>query len=309
MNKLYKPVVGAILGVFAVAALTVQAQTPPRFLTLSPPDGLPVIPVMEGWVAEEDGGRTLVFGYINRNDNAVDVPLGEDNYMEPAEFNGLQPTHFGAGRGSQVFTVRLPADRADEDVWWYVRSNGELLKVPGRATANAYELDFERPRPQGALQPWLGMGEDSSPVAGLHAWTREFPETVRAGEEVTLTINTIDPSERDSSDPRFEEPLDIGIHWAKHQGPGEVEFIRHPSTEVPENPYEEDDPRFGRFSEPEPSDSEVKGGAGVSRVNAIFSEPGEYLIRVTAENWSAPDSSRGDQCCASNAYIEVRVNP
>ena len=90
---------------------------------------------MEGWVANEDGTTTISFGFINRNtDQDVDIPLGGNNRIEPAEFDGMQPTHFPSGRGTGVFTVTLPEDRADVDVWWRLRTGeSEVLRSSGPA--------------------------------------------------------------------------------------------------------------------------------------------------------------------------------
>ncbi|MEZ5491529.1 MAG: hypothetical protein R3F50_14600 [Gammaproteobacteria bacterium] len=308
MTQTFKTVISIALGLLLAVSFTTQAQTPPRFLTLSPPVGWPIIPLLEGWVRNEDGSITLIFGYINRNDEDVDVPVGENNYIEPSEFNGMQPGSFLAGRGPQVFSVTLPPDRADEDVWWYIRSgdDSELLKVPGRARDSAYELDFIRPRPQGALRPTVGVGENGAQAAENMAVIADYPRTVQVGERIEMAINATDPSVRDSSDPRFREPLDLGVHWAKHQGPGNVTFSYHPDSPAPENPYNERDPRYARW-EADPREGSIEAGNGVAKVWASFSAPGEYMIRTMVENWQAPDSSQGDQCCWTNVFQRVTV--
>ena len=311
MIQTIRTVISITLGLLVAISLSVQAQQPIRYLTLSPPDGLPIIPVLEGWVANVDGSRSIVFGYINRNDTAVDIPLGENNYIEPAEFDGLQPTHFDTRRGPQIFAVTVPADRANEDVWWYVTTGeNEVLKVPGRAGNSAYELDYIRPRPQGSLQPTVGFGENGERARGNVALVENFPGTVSAGTPVALTVNVEDLSERDSTDIRFGEPLDVGIHWAQHQGPGKIEFTRHESTPEPEVRELPDGAsaalRARAARVPPTNEVKVKGG-GIASVYATFSEPGEYMVRVMVENWSAPDSSQGDQCCWSNAYQRITV--
>jgi len=308
MTQTIRTVISIALGLLVTVSLSIQAQQPTRFLTLSPPDGLPIIPVLEGWVANEDGSRALIFGYINRNDTAVDIPLGENNYIEPAEFNGMQPSHFGPRRGPQIFSVTLPADQADIDVWWYVKTgDSEVLKVPGRAGISAYELDYDRPRPQGSIQPLVAFSENAAKSRGHMALIEDYPEQVTAGTQIVLTAYVEDISVRDSSDVRFEEPLDVGVHFSQHQGPGEVVFTRHESTPEPEEEEaDSDDGTRRRFRGPAENEVRVKG-AGTANVYATFSEPGEYMIRIMVENWSAPDSSQGDQCCASNAYQRVTV--
>lgn len=306
-----KHIAAALVGLIASAALTVQAQSTDnaRFLSLAPGDGMPIIPVLEGWIANPDGTTSYSFGIINRNDEAYDIELGENNRIEPAKYDGIQATHFPAGRTTGAFTVTVPAAEQDIDVWWYLKTgDAEELKVPGRRGASAYELDFILPRPQGALQPMVGIGEDGRQAAGLYAQIGDYPRNpAQVGIPVEISINATDPADRDPNDPRFEEPIPMGVEFEKHQGPGDVEFTRHPDTEVPENPYDEDDPRFRFFREPGTNQLQIDGPSGEGRVFATFSEPGEYIIRTKVDVHRAPDSSDGDQCCWTNVYQRVTV--
>ncbi len=309
MLRMYKSLLApATLLLLAVSLPTQGQDDQPRFLSLSPPEGLPIIPLMEGWVANEDGSTTISFGFINRNtDEDVYIPLGENNYIEPAEFDGMQPTHFPSGRSTGVFTVILPADQTDIDVWWRLKTGeAESLSVPGRRGASAYELDFIRPRPQGSLQPQAAFGETGL-SAGLTGNISDFDSSVTVGETVEFVLNASDPAERDPEDPRFVEPLDMGVEFNKHQGPGEVTFTRDPNAPEPENPFDPDDPRFGRFTGPADNEAVIEGGAGSAMVMATFSAPGEYIIRAVVDVHSAPDSSYGDQCCWTNVYQRVTV--
>jgi hypothetical protein len=43
-------------------------------------------------------------------------------------------------------------------------------------------------------------------------------------------------------------------------------------------------------------------------MTATFSEPGEYLLHVLANDASA-DGEKGYQCCWSNAQVKVSVKP
>ncbi|MCG8415233.1 MAG: hypothetical protein MI746_13520 [Pseudomonadales bacterium] len=311
MRTLTKSLASVIFGVFATVAFNVSAQSVDtgRFLSLAPPDGLPVIPVLEGWISNPDGTTSFSFGIINRNEEAIDIPLGEGNRIEPAKYDGIQPTHFPAGRTTGAFTVTVPAAEQDNDVWWYLTTgNSEELKVPGRRGASAYELDFILPRPQGALQPLVGIGEDGQQAAGLYAQIGDYPGgTVRAGEQVEIIINATDPAVRDPEDPRFGEPLPMGVEFNKYQGPGEVLFARHESTPEATNPYDEGDRRFNFWRAPEANELEIAGPSGTARVYATFSEPGDYIISGKVDVHDAPDSSDGDQCCWTNVYQRVTV--
>ncbi len=301
-----------LIGLVPFATSLVQAQSSEnnRFLSLSPPEGLPIIPVMEGWIANPDGTTSISFGIINRNDEAMDIPVGENNFIEPARYDGIQLTHFAAGRTVGAFAVTIPASETDIDVVWSIKTgDSDPLTVPGRRGASAYELDFILPRPQGALQPLVGIGEDGSQAAGLYAVLEEYPRNpVGVGQQVLLTINATDPALRDPEDPRFTEALAMGVAFAKYQGPGEVEFTMHPDNESDqENPYAEDDPRSRFFRPPGPNELEITGPSGIGQVYASFSEPGEYIIWTKVDVHKAPDSSNGDQCCWTNVYQRVRV--
>ena len=86
------------LAPFTTSLVQAQSTETNRFLSLAPPEGLPIIPVMEGWIANSDGTTSISFGIINRNNEAMDIPVGENNFIEPAKYDGIQLTHFAAGR-------------------------------------------------------------------------------------------------------------------------------------------------------------------------------------------------------------------
>jgi hypothetical protein len=46
--------------------------------------------------------------------------------------------------------------------------------------------------------------------------------------------------------------------------------------------------------------------SGTATTSARFSEPGEYILRVVANDWSG-DGGRGFQCCWTNAQVKVTV--
>lgn len=278
------------------------AQQPARPLRPPPPGGLPVIPFMEGWYANEDGSVTVSFGYHNRNTEDVVVPIGEYNRIEPGHLDGMQPEVYFTGRHPGVFGVTIPASMQDETIWWYIKTgNLEELRVPGERGSNAYELD-RNPRPQGSVQPliWFENGSKGSGPEGVVA---DDTKTIAVGTPLTLQVETEDPSVRDPSNPLFAKPLDTRVIWYKHQGPGEVHFTEHAST-----PFITTPARTTRGMIPAaPSRVAVPAGKGPARVLATFSEPGEYMIRARLDNWNSSDSDGLDQCCWSNAYQRVRV--
>ena len=279
-------------------------------------------PFMEGWYENEDGTYSISFGYLNANEDTIYIPLGPDNFIEPAQFDGMQPTVFVPGHPRGLFTVTLPAAMRDQDVWWTLRkANGDVTRVPGRVTSNAYQLDWV-PRPHGSLPPSLSFESQSGVGRGPPGIMAERTQTVAVGSPLTLSVNTTDPSERDSEDFRFREAIALRVVWSQLQGPGRVEYTRHESNPLPEVEEEEPDSAAAaaiaaggpaaaaarrQREPPGPEVIPLSGGYGTGRVIVTFSEPGEYLMLAQVDNWAAPDSDSSDQCCWTNGYVRVSV--
>jgi hypothetical protein len=264
-------------GSLAIAALLLASaplEAQQRPLAPVPARGLSVAPFFEGWFANPDGTYTLSFGYFNFNmEELIEIPVGPDNFLEPAELGGFQPTSFPPRRERGVFTVTIPAEFRGRDVVWTLRSAGETHSVPGRVRSPAYELGYE-PMAMGSLPPVLRFDAEGEEWRGLDGRIAE-PLVATIGVPLPLEIRAEDRSLRES-------PVALRAAWFKHQGPGPVEF----------------DPDGGEIED-----------QGVAATSATFSEPGEYVLRVRVDNFAAPDSSPGDQCCWSNGYYRVTVTP
>lgn len=303
---------GALV-LWSAPALEAQEGVPLPQFPLSPTDR-PVTPLMEGWYENPDGTYTISFGYINRNESdTIRIEAGEYNSVDPEEFAGMQPTTFLPGRHHGVFTVTLPGDRRNEDVWWSIHNTHELdtgdrtgrvHRIPGRARAEPYELDMN-PRPHGSIPPVIWFESEDRTGQGPHGVTAEETHSVSVGEPLTLEVHVENVSEWDIEDPGIqEEVMPVAVTWFEHRSPAPVTFERHPSTPEPE---EEDDEDNGFGSPPGPNEVTLPEAEGTARVIATFSEPGEYLLRVRVDNFSAPDSSASDQCCWTNGYVRVNV--
>jgi len=297
--------------------ITTSHAQQPRFLNLLPATGLAIVPLMEGWIANPDGSKSFSFGYLNRNKEAVDIPLGDANFLDPLEYDGMQPTHFPPGRHTGIFSVTIPEDKAETEVWWNVQSaDSEILRVPGRIGRAGYELDFILPRPQGSMQPLAGFGESTDISPGLLSSVRDYHESVAVEANVLLTVRVKDTSVREPGDLQFSRALPVGITFNKYQGEGVVTFTRHPEninpTEAEEKPKEPSVLCQGctlTASKSGPNTVSVYSGDGLARVYASFSEPGDYIIHAKVDNFSAPDSSNTNQCCWTNVYQRVTVSP
>ena len=323
--KVRKNVGGVALGLLLCGAMAapaaLEAQGPEGRWPLQPRSGIGriVAPFLEGWYVNPDQTISYSFGYLNLNDSTVEIPLGERNLIEPAQFHGMQPTVFLEGRHRGMFAVTVPASMREDDVWWTITNpNGEVTRVPGRTLWSAYMLDWN-PRPHGTVPPVVAfeggqraLGATGTGPVGMMA-QRTITTTV--GAPTTLSINVREVSVRDQTDARFREPASLRVVWTKYQGPvgSTVEFTRHESTPVPEPPAGRrgggggggGDGGFGGRSGPETI--LVPSGEGTVRVVATFSAPGDYLIHAQVDNWRVPDSSSGDQCCWTNGYVRVTV--
>ena len=273
-----------LLAVQAAAGVSLNAQQ--RRLPLAPirPGGDEVAPFFEGWYRNDDGTFTLSFGFFNLNgEQILDIPLGSDNVIEPAEFDGMQPTHFPVRprRDRGVFSVTVPASYADGEqrVVWTITANGFANATPGRAGSPALQLDYG-PRAMGSVPPVVRFGPDGR--EGQHVqgvWSE--PRTAKVGEPLALTLWTEEVSVRAPED-MVNAVVDVAVTWFKHQGPAAAVSF---------------DPRR----------VVVEGGSGEAATSAVFGEPGEYVLRARVDNWDANDSTGGDQCCWTNAYVRVTV--
>lgn len=292
-----------LVGGLAIATLIgpqlgAQSQRP---LAPLPSDGLRVAPFFDGWYQNPDGTLTLSFGYSNLNRGEVlEIPLGEDNFIVPKEYDGRQPTSFppivpegadGSGappstrreRERGVFAVTVPAGFKG-DVTWTLRNRGQAFSVPGRARTGAYQLRW--PMAMGSVPPLLRFKADG-PAGRGPTGIEADPVRTAVGAPLSLAISITDDSVRE------KEPITIAtkgaakaalnVTWYKHSGPGPVVF-----------------------SPPKVPIAELQGTATTS---ATFKQPGEYVIRVRADNFGRLDTSPGNQCCWTNGYVKVSVTP
>src|SRR5260221_8614828 len=101
------------LAVATSLAVVASAQRPQTNLPLDPPRerGASITPAFEGWYPNADGSFSMLVGYYNRNaKEALDIPVGPNNRVEPGGPDQGQPTHFEVGRQWGAFVVKVPKD-------------------------------------------------------------------------------------------------------------------------------------------------------------------------------------------------------
>jgi hypothetical protein len=279
---------GLAVALIVSTAAPLVAQRAQR-LPLAPtmPKGEPVAPFFEGWFADPDGTFTFSFGYFNLNtEQIVDIPIGPNNFIEPAEFNGNQPTHFPVRprRDRGVFSITVPASYADgrQRVVWTITINGVTNSVPARVGVSALQLDYGA-KAMGSVPPLVRFvpdGEEGQYIQGV--WSE--PRTATAGIPMALTVWASEVSERALDDVINRAGVALELTWSKHQGPAAGVVF-------------------------DPRQITIEEGTGEVTTTATFSAPGDYVLRVRVDNWDANDSSGGDQCCWTNGYVPVTVAP
>jgi hypothetical protein len=307
---------GAVAGP-AVLEAQVRGPGPDGRWPLQPtsPGNNTLAPFMEGWYANEDGTYSITFGYLNTNLDTLYIPVGENNFLDQAQFDGMQPTVFFPGRHRGVFSVTLPGVMKDTDVWWTVTTKyGDVTRVPGRVGAAAYQLDWN-PRPHGSVTPSVSFDSDPGVGRGPPGIMATRTETVAVGSPLTLSVNAMDPSERDLDDAR-NVGVPLRVVWSLLQGPAPVEYTRHVSNPLVEDPGivsaiagAAAAARRARQRAPGPQIARLEGGQGTASVIAMFSAPGDYIMLAQVDNFDASDSGNQDQCCWTNAYVRVNVTP
>ena len=246
--------------------------------------GQSVTAAFEGWFANKDGTFSILFGYYNRNQKQeLDIPVGPDNKIEPGGPDQGQPTHFLLGRQWGLFTVTVPKDFGTQKLNWTITANGKTTTVPGSLNA-LWELSPFRDA-TGNTPPVIRFEGDGS-VQGPRPIAATL--STQVSEPLTLTVLLSDDAKLV---PGMRDPktTPVSITWNKFRGPGDVTFASaRPTVEKADDPNSQ-----AAFN-------------GKATTTATFSQPGEYVLSVVANDWSGP-GGRGFQCCWTNAQVKVTV--
>ena len=242
--------------------------------------GQGVTAAYEGWFKNPDGTYSLLVGYFNRNHKqALDIPVGPNNRIEPGGPGQGQPTHFLPRRQWGVFVVQVPADFGNRKLTWTLVANSQTTQVP-MGLDPLWEVSPLKDYAQGNTPPVLRFEPDGPSVQGPPLGiAASFEATV--SEPVTLIVWAKDDAVVDEYRRGRVEGPPVRVMWSKFRGPGEV-----------------------TFSNPEP-DVDVEGD-GKATTTATFRDPGEYILRLKANDISG-NGGGGSQCCWTNAHVKVTV--
>ena len=251
--------------------------------------GSSVTGAFEGWFKNPDGSFSLLLGYYNRNrKQEVDIPVGPNNALEPGGPDLGQPTHFMPGRGWGLFTVKVPADFGDNKITWTIVANGKTTAIPASLKPE-WEVSPFMEAAVGNTPPVLSFDEHGPSVQGPRGLIAQ--RTAKVGEPLTLTVWVSDDAKFTSSS--SAKPKNLGVpvtlKWIAYRAPGRVAF----SAERPEVQ------KIERPDVPAPF-------SGTATARVTFSEPGEYVVLVTANDYSGEGGS-GFQCCWTTGQVKVLV--
>jgi hypothetical protein len=273
----------ATLTAFAALATGAARTVAGQSLSVPGARGKTVTPAFEGWYPNKDGTFSISFGYYNRNsEEVVDVPIGADNFISPGPQNQGQPSRFYTKRHFGVFAVRVPADFGTKQVTWTLRFRGENYAISGNLKPD-WQIDaLEGEAGSGNTPPVLKFSETGPEGAGP-AGVTVGPMTVKVGAPLALTVWATDDGNAAgamASDARSSTPVTLA--WFKHQGPGDITFSTPTARLTPTG--------------------------GKATTNATFSAPGDYVIRVRANDASGVVGGGHAQCCWTNGYVKVTVS-
>lgn len=321
-------VIVMITAAFVIVPSAQQRPNIPSGVLLEPlgTTGEAIYPAFEGFGPLKDGTTTLLIGYFNRNKEAVDVPIGPDNRIEPGGPDFGQPTHFLSGRQWGMFAISVPNDFGNKRLTWTLTANGHTSTV-SFWTNPPYWIDFYKNTANGNEPPRIKFSPAGPELTGpprekfvqtlsatvgtpleLTAWAADQPPTI-----VFTTEGGAPAAARTAPRPPANEPLPAVIGGrviagtpAAAGGAAAAAAARRGDIQILWRKYR--GPGDVKIAH-ETINLENGGDAKKfveAKTTATFSAPGTYWLRAQV-NDSSGNGGGGDQCCWTTAHIVVNV--
>jgi hypothetical protein len=231
----------------------------------------------DGWTHLPDGSYELVFGYMNRNADEIEIPLGAGNQLDPAPADRGQPTNFLPGRQRAAFRIHVPSDFKGKYVWTLTYAG--VTQTASASIDQNYSLDVGDPEPPTVKAPGEVAARVGQPV--------KLTPVVGAAPRPPVPANADVVARRSAGAP-------IAVWWSKFRGPGTITFGDGPQAgPAGPTPRNREQP-LGTFRLTCPNPPAADCGVTTAR----FSAPGTYLIRIVAAERSA-----------ANTMLKVVVTP
>jgi hypothetical protein len=280
-----------------VAGVAVSAQVQ---LPSAPPKqfGSSITPAFEGWFYNPDGTQSLLIGYYSRNtEQEIDIPIGPNNHFEPGNPDRGQPTHFLPRRRYGMFVVNVPKEFGrTEKVSWTLTVNGVTNTVPFYMHTDYGVSPFKSSEesPNGAFNvpAIIRLEEKGAPFQGPTATlANAVSRTATVGTPMPLSVWADDDALYSSGGnaPMTSAPPPVNLTISKYRGPGQI-----------------------TVADARPKFETLKGGkamepySGKASATVTFSQPGEYMLHLTANDLSG-NGGGGSGCCWTTAIVKVSV--
>lgn len=291
MLRVIAPLALLACGAVVSAQVLLPSVPPKKF-------GGSITPAFEGWYDNPNGTHTFLVGYFSRNTEAeVDIPVGPSNHFAPGEQDMGQPTHFLSGRRYGMFTVTVPKEfTKQQKLTWTLTVNGVTTAIPFHMSPDynisPFKSSEQGPTGEYNLPPVLTFDDKGATFAGPAAsFATAIARTASLTTPLTLDLRADDDARYTSgaNTPMRKAPPPVTLTWSKYRGPGEVTFgDLHPKLEAlkggkPDEPY-----------------------SGTTSMTVKFSQPGDYALHVTANDYSG-SGGNGFVCCWTTAIIKVAV--
>jgi hypothetical protein len=275
---------GAIAGGVLLSGQTQPPEPRKQF-------GASVTGAFEGWYYNEDGSRSFLVGYYNRNsEQELDIPIGPNNRIEPGGPDMGQPTHFLPGRQWGMFAVPTPKDFKPTDKYvWTLVANGQSNSIPLHLVADYVMSPFTEIAVHNT-PPVIRFEQNGTPIQGpVATLATAQSRTGAVAAPLALPIWAADDMKYTSgtSAPLTRERPPVTLRWSKYRGPGKVTFDKARPT------FDKLPAGEGTF-------------AGRASANVTFSAPGDYILHLTANDYSG-DGGGGFGCCWTTALVKVAV--
>ena len=318
-----------VFKIIAGILLTVLCANPVFAQTYS--KGRHIEPAFEGWRPNDDGTFNMMFGYMNENwEETPDMPVGENNNFSPGDMDRGQPTHFLPRRNRFTFEVAVPSDWGERELVWTLNVNGVERKAYATLRPDYLVDNMIIASETGSLGAGTSSPESRANVAPVVTVQGDSIRAAAVGEALDLRAQIADdglpkPTDLVEETRRFVElteggslaaafitaetiqkqllmtpPINVTVNkvnglfysWNKWRGPGDVTFDP-PQVKVWEDTRTSANSPWGALwlAPPIPEDN-------LYEVNAMFSEPGEYIL------WGRAD----DGGLYHDAWVTVNVS-
>ncbi len=277
---------GALAGGVLLSAQRLPSEPPRKF-------GSSITGAFEGWFYNPDGSRSFLVGYLNRNSTQpMDVPIGPNNRIEPGGPDLGQPSYFLPGRQWGMFVVPVPKDfKLQDQFTWTIVANGQPTSIPLRLKDDYVVQPFSDVAVKNT-PPVLRFEPNGPAIQGPIATS--LTRTTSVSVPLALPLWAADDEKYSSGNnaPQRNPPPPVILTWSKYRGPGPVTFDK---------------------AKPEMEKLPTPGGSaatfhGKATTTAKFTQPGDYILHVTANDYSGAGGG-GEVCCWTTALVKVSVTP